>query len=66
MAYMQQPQQAYMQQPQQAYMQQPQQMVLVDARYCLPQEVVLVMQENVGYKTDNFRVTDVNGTPWFK
>jgi hypothetical protein len=49
-----------------AYMQQPQQLVLVDPRYCIPQEVVLVMQENVGFKTDNFRITDTNGTPWFK
>jgi hypothetical protein len=49
-----------------ACMQQTQQLVVVDARYCTPKEVVLVMEENMGWKTDNFRVTDTNGTPWFK
>jgi hypothetical protein len=49
-----------------AYMQQPQQLVLVDARYCLSQEVVLVLEEKLGWKTDNFRITDMHGAPWFK
>jgi hypothetical protein len=38
---------------------------VVDPKYILGQEVVLVMQEALGYKSDNFKITDQNGTPYF-
>jgi uncharacterized protein YxjI len=39
---------------------------VVDARFCLPQKTVLVMQEQIGpFKNDNFAIADAQGHPFF-
>jgi hypothetical protein len=39
---------------------------VVDPRFCLPQQTVLVMQEQLGaFRNDNFSITDAQGRPFF-
>lgn len=39
---------------------------VVDPRFCFPQQVTLVMQEQLGFfKDDDFAITDTAGRPFF-
>ncbi|WIA19859.1 hypothetical protein OEZ85_005762 [Tetradesmus obliquus] len=40
--------------------------VVVSPQFCMPQQTVLVMQEQAGFKSDDFTITDATGRPIFK
>ncbi|KAF6261719.1 tubby C-terminal-like domain-containing protein [Scenedesmus sp. NREL 46B-D3] len=40
--------------------------LVVSPQFCMPQQTVLVMQEQAGYKSDDFTITDATGRPFFK
>jgi hypothetical protein len=37
-------------------------LAVVSPQFCMPQQTVLVMQEQAGYKSDDFTITDATGT----